>query len=415
MQNNKSEYTLESVTFNRYSSFISSIEKSPIDPHYSFSTKAIHSGQSIDSVHGAINTPIYLSTTYAQKEPGSLYSSYDYSRCGNPTRTAFDECMAALEHAKHGLSFGSGCAALTCVCLCLTARDHIICCDDVYGGTQRYLREIATKRCNISVDFVDLTDLDSVEKARTPATRLLIIETPTNPTMKICDIEKLCLWAKKHNILSLVDNTFASPYLQSPLLLGADICMNSCTKYIGGHCDVIMGTLTLNDTELRDKLFFVQKSFGGIPSPFECYLALRGIKTLKLRMEEHCKNAQIMAEYLNTHEKIEKVLYPGLKSHPGHDIARKQMRGFGGMISIYVKGDLDAVKRLCKSLRIFVCAESLGGVESLIQVPAIMTHASVPIEVRKKIGIEDNLVRISMGIESIEDLLKDMEDGLAMV
>jgi cystathionine gamma-lyase len=271
------------------------------------------------------------------------------------------------------------------------------------------------KKGSISVDFVDLTDFEALEKSRKPETKLLIVETPTNPTMKICDIEKLCSWAKKHKVLSLVDNTFASPYLQSPLLLGADICLNSCTKYIGGHCDVVMGTLTLNDQELRDKLYFVQKSFGGVPSPFESYLALRGLKTLKLRMEEHCKNAQILAEYLDKHPKIAKVCYPGLKHHPHYEVARKQMRGFGGMISIYLKGDLAAVKKLCSSLKLFYCAESLGGVESLIQVPAIMTHASVPLEVRKKLGIEDNLVRISVGIESVEDLLKDLDQALALI
>lgn len=415
MEQKTSQYPQDSKNFSEFSSLISSFEKFSCDPHYSFSTKAIHAGQTVEPVHGCVNTPIYLSSTYAQKEPGSLYSTYDYSRCGNPTRAAFDDCMAALEHAKFGLSFSSGCSALTCVCLCLTAGDHVICCDDVYGGTQRYLREIAVKRGNLAVDFVDLTDFEALEKARKPETKLLIVETPTNPTMKICDIEKLCIWAKKYQILSMVDNTFASPYLQSPILLGADICLNSCTKYIGGHCDVVMGTLTLNDKELRDKLYFVQKSFGGVPSPFESYLALRGLKTLKLRMEEHCKNAQIIAEFLDKHPKILKVCYPGLKHHPQHDVARKQMRGFGGMISIYLKGDLAAVKKFCSSLKLFYCAESLGGVESLIQVPAIMTHASVPVDVRKKLGIEDNLIRISVGIESVEDLLKDIDQGLSLI
>lgn len=415
MELKKSEYPIETETYSKFASLINSFPKDTCEPFYGFSTKAIHSGQTIEAIHGCVNTPIYLSSTYAQKEPGSLYSQYDYSRCGNPTRTAFDDCIAALEKANYGLSFSSGCAALTCMCLCLSAGDHIICCDDVYGGTQRYLREIGAKRCDLKVDFVDLTNFEEVERVRKPETKLLIIETPTNPTMKICDIQKLCEWAKKHHIISYVDNTFASPYLQTPILLGADISMNSCTKYIAGHCDVVMGTLTLNDKELRDRLYFVQKSFGGTPSPFESYLALRGLKTLKLRMEEHCKNAQILAEYLSTHPKIEKVCYPGLKSHPNHEVARRQMRGFGGMISIYLKGDLSAVKKFCKNLKIFVCAESLGGVESLIQVPAIMTHASVPIDVRKNLGIEDNLIRISAGIESVEDLLKDLEQGLALI
>ena len=415
MESKKSEYPIDSKDYDKYVSFISSTDITACDPHLGFSTRAIHSGQEVEKVHGSVNTPIYLSSTYAQKEPGSLYSVYDYSRCGNPTRTAFDECIAALEYGKYGLSFSSGCAALTCLSLIFSTGDHFICCDDVYGGTQRYLREIGQKRQGLTIDFVDMTDFENVEKFRKPETKCIIIETPTNPTMKICDIQKICTWAKKHNIISVVDNTFASPYLQSPLLLGADICWNSCTKYIGGHSDLIMGTLTLNDKELRDKLFFVQKSFGGIPSPFESYLALRGLKTLKLRMEEHCKNAQILAEFLLKHPKIDKVLYPGLKTHPNHDIARKQMRGFGGMISIYLKGDLDAVKRFCRNLKVFTCGESLGGVESLIQVPAIMTHASVPLEIRKKLGIDDNLIRISVGVESIEDLLQDLETGLATV
>ena len=304
---------------------------------------------------------------------------------------------------------------MTCVCFLLKSDDHIICCDDVYGGTQRYLRHIGVKKHGLTVDFVDLTDLAKVEKALTEKTKMIIIETPTNPTLKVCDIEALCKFAKDKGLISVVDNTFAGPFLQSPLLLGADICLNSCTKYIGGHCDIIMGTLTTNSESLRDELYFLQKSFGGIPSPFECYLALRGLKTLKLRMEEHCKNAKIIVEYLLNHPKISKVLYPGLPAHPSHLIAKKQMRGFGGMITFYLKSDLEGVKRMCKSLKIFVCAESLGGVESLIETPALMTHASVPKEVRESLGIEDNLLRMSVGIEGIEELLEDLEKGLEAV
>lgn len=379
---------------------------------YGFSTKAIHAGQSIDPIHGSINTPIYLSSTFAHKEPGVLYSSFIYSRLGNPTRSVFDECMAALEHGKYGMSFSSGLSALTCVFLCLKKGDHIICCDDVYGGTQEYLREIVEKGWDIKVDFVDLTDFESLDKAKKKETKLLIIETPTNPTMKICDIEKLCDWAKKEKILSMVDNTFASPYLQSPLLLGADICMNSCTKYIGGHCDILMGTLTFNDDLLNERLHFSQKSFGGTPSPFESFLALRGLKTLKLRMEEHCKNAKILAEFLSRHPKIERVCYPGLETHPNHEVAKKQMSGFGGMISIYLKGDLETSKAFCKGLKLFTLAVSLGGVESLVEVPALMTHGVVSAEIRKKLKIEDNLIRISVGIENAEDLIKDLENAL---
>lgn len=414
MQSKFTQYPSEAES--KYLSLINStLDSITGEGHPSFSTKAIHAGQEAEPVHGSINVPIHLSSTFVQKSPGELYSHFDYSRCGNPTRETFDHAIAAVEYAKYGLSFGSGCAAMTCVCMLLTTGDHILCCDDVYGGTQRYLREIAVKKHGLKVDFVDLTDVDKLEKYVLPTSKLIIIETPTNPTLKVCDIAKVCEFAKKHKLISVVDNTFSSPYLQSPLLLGADLCLNSCTKYIGGHCDIIMGTITTNDLELNDRLYFIQKSFGGIPSPFECYLCLRGLKTLKVRMEEHCKNANIIARFLEKHPKIVKVLYPGLESHPGHKIAKKQMRNFGGMITFYLKGDLDAVRRMCKAMKIFVCAESLGGVESLMETPALMTHASVPADVRKSLGIDDNLIRMSIGIENIEDLLDDIEKGLNAV
>lgn len=385
-------------------------------PNYGFSTKAIHSGQEIEPTHGCVNTPIYLSSTYAQKEPGTFYSQYDYSRCGNPTRKAFDDCLAALEHAKYGMSFSAGTAALSCVCLALlNAGDHVICSDVCYGGTQEYLKEISQKTGKAILDFVDLSDFEALDRAKKNETKILIFESPINPTLKICDIERICAWAKKNDIISIVDNTFASPYLQSPILLGADICLNSCTKFITGHNDVMMGSLTTNSTDLMERLYFIQKSTGAIPSPIDSYLALRSLKTLKIRMEEHCKNAQIVAEFLNKHPKVLKVCYPGLRTHPNHEIAKKQMRGFGGMVSFYLDGDLAAVKKFCTSLKIFILAESLGGVESLFQVPAFMASACVPIDEKKKHGIDDNFIRVSVGLENIEDLLKDLDQALTLI
>lgn len=407
-----SEYATYSAASSRYSEIASSLSPPPCDSHTGFCTKAIHAGQQHDAIHGSINVPVYLSSTYLHKEPGVLYSNFLYSRWGNPTRSAFDECMASVEHAKFAMSFSSGMAGLTCVFTMLKTGDHIISCDDVYGGTSAYLRDILSPNHNIQVDFVDLNDFDHLEKVRKPETKLLLIESPTNPTLKICDIKKLTDWAKSYDILTLVDNTFASPYLQSPLLLGADISFNSCTKYIGGHSDLIMGTLTMNNETLYEQLYFIQKQTGGVPSPFESYLALRGLKTLKVRMEEHCKNAQILANFLVKHPKIEKIFYPGLPSHPNHKVARKQMRGFGGMFTILIKGDLECVKRFCQKLKYFQLAVSLGGVESLVEVPALMTHACVPPEQKVKLGIVDNLVRVSVGLENVEDLMMDIDQAL---
>lgn len=386
-----------------------------IEHHPGFSTKCVHGGQEPDPIHGALMTPISLSSTFAQKSPGVLYSQFDYSRCGNPTRDVFEKLIAECEYGKHGLAFSSGCAAMTCILLLLNTGDHVICCDDVYGGTQRYMRKIAEERIKIKFTFVDMTKPDEVEKAFTPETKLVWIETPTNPTLKICDVRKMCELAKTHNSLSVVDNTFASPYLQSPLLLGADICLNSCTKYIGGHSDLVMGSITLNSQELRDKLFFNSKSFGGCPSPFDCYLAIRGMKTLKIRMEQHCKAGLAVAKFLEAHPKVEKVIYPGLSSHPQYELAKTQMRGSGGMITFYVKGGLQEAQRLLENVKLFACAESLGGVESLIESPAIMTHASVPVELRKGLGISDTLVRLSCGVEDIEDLLYDLKQAFERV
>lgn len=380
--------------------------------HQGFSTKAIHAGQEPDAVFGGVNVPINLSSTFAQKLPGEPIGPYDYARCGNPTRTAFESAVAACEYAKHGMAFSSGCAAMTCILLLLKQGDHVVVCDDVYGGTQRYMRKVSEDKGMLTFTFVDMTNLDDLKKAIKDNTKMIWAETPTNPTLKVIDIEGVCKIAKEHKLLSVIDNTFPSPYLQSPLQLGADLCVNSVTKYIGGHSDVVMGTVTLNDSDLHDKLKFLSKSFGGVPGPFDCYLALRGLKTLKVRMEQTCKNAAVISRYLEKHEKVEKVIYPGLESHPQHEIAKKQMRGFGGMITFYIKGGLEGARKFLSNVHVFTLAESLGGVESLIESPALMTHFSVPSDKRKELGIDDNMIRISCGIEDIEDMVADLEQAL---
>eukprot|EP01017_Pseudomicrothorax_dubius_P002636 TRINITY_DN1016_c0_g1_i1.p1 TRINITY_DN1016_c0_g1~~TRINITY_DN1016_c0_g1_i1.p1 ORF type:complete len:413 (+),score=108.78 TRINITY_DN1016_c0_g1_i1:152-1390(+) len=383
--------------------------------HPGFSTLAIHAGQKPDPHYGSVTVPIHLATTFIQESPGQLKAGFDYARCGNPTRNSFEECIAAIEHGKFGLAFSSGCAAMTCILLLLKSGEHMIACDDVYGGTQRYIRNILEPRHGVEASWVDLTNKEAITSAIKENTKLLWIETPTNPTLKICDIRWLCDLARSKGIITVVDNTFCSPYLQSPLLLGADICVNSCTKYIGGHTDVVMGSITLNDKELRDRLYFNQKSFGGVPSPFDSYLALRGIKTLKLRIQESCRSAMVVARYLEKHPKVEKVIYPGLESHPQHELAKQQMRGFGGMITFYVKGGLAEAKKFLESVRLFFCAESLGGVDSLIESPAIMTHYSVPPHIRQELGISDTLIRISIGIEDVNDLLNDLDNAFNQI
>jgi len=387
-----------------------------VKEHKGFGTKAIHAGQEPDPITGGVSVPINLSTTYAQKFPGEPFGPYDYARCGHPTRDAFEKQMAAVEHGKYGMAFSSGCAVTTTIVqTVLGVGDHAVVCDDVYGGTQRYMRQISQQKNGIEFTFVDMTDPENVAKAIKPNTKLIWVETPTNPTLKVCDIEKICAIAKEKNIVTAVDNTFPSPYLQSPLLLGADISVNSVTKYIGGHSDVVMGVLVTNNKELRDKLFFTSKTIGGVPGPFDCYLALRGLKTLKVRMEAHCRSAQIIAEYLETHPKVEKVIYPGLQSHPQHDVAKKQMRGFGGMITFFIKGGLEESRKFLASMKTMTLAESLGGVESLIECPAVMTHFSVPPEIRKELGISDNLIRLSTGLEDVEDLVYDLQQAFEKI
>jgi cystathionine gamma-lyase len=375
-----------------------------------FETRAIHAGCEPDSGTGAIMTPIFQTSTYVQGSPGK-HKGYDYSRTHNPTRTALEKNIASLEEGNYGLAFSSGMSAISTVTQLLDADDHVICCDDVYGGTFRLFDKIL-KRYNLEFDFVDITSSQSLERYIKSNTKLVWLESPSNPLLKLVDIEAIANIAKKYNILVAVDNTFATPFFQKPLKFGADIVMHSTTKYLNGHSDVIGGALVTNDQDLYNKLQFLQNAVGAVPSPFDCFLVLRGIKTLAVRMERHAGNALKIAEFLESHPKVRKVIYPGLKSHPQQELARKQMSGFAGIITFFIKGGLEAARRFLEKVKIFSLAESLGGVESLIEHPAIMTHASLPKEVREKTGISDELIRVSVGIENVDDLIDDLEHAL---
>jgi cystathionine gamma-lyase len=381
-----------------------------------FSTRAIHAGQDPDPATGAVMTPIYQTSTYAQHSPGVTYSGYEYSRTANPTRTALEINLAALEHAKFGLCFSSGCAALATLLHILKSGDHVVLGDDVYGGTFRLFDKVF-KQLNIEYTQIDLCDLTTLPNAIKSNTRLVWTETPTNPLLKIVDIAAVSDIAKKINsqIIVAVDNTFATPYLQNPLLLGADIVCHSSTKYIGGHSDVIGGVLLVNDEELNEKLRFMQNSIGAVPGPQDCFLLLRSTKTLSIRMQRHCENAQKIADFLTRHPKIEKVIYPGLSSHPQHKLAASQMRDFGGIVSMYVKCDTQMLNKFFAQLNLFILGESLGGAESLIGHPATMTHAAIPTATRQTSGIHDNLVRLSVGIEDADDLIADLQHALEVV
>lgn len=374
-------------------------------------TRAIHAGQQPDPTTGAIMTPIYQTSTYVQDGPG-VHKGFEYSRTQNPTRQALEGNIAGLERGKHGLCFASGCAATSAIIMCLDHGDHIVCSDDMYGGTFRLFTKVFARH-GFQFSFVDMRDPKNVESALTDKTKLVWAETPTNPMMKLVDIEAVCDAAKKKGVPVAVDNTFATPALQSPLALGADLVVHSTTKYLGGHSDVVGGAIVTNHDEWQQRIHFVQNSSGGTPGPFDCFLTMRGIKTLHVRMDRHCDNAQAIAEQLAAHDQVEKVYYPGLESHPQYALAQKQMKKPGGMISFVVKGGLDKATRLLKATRIFACAESLGGVESLIEHPAIMTHASVPPENRKALGIDDGLIRLSVGIEDLADLQADLKQALA--
>lgn len=378
-----------------------------------FATKAIHVGQPPDKSTGAIMTPITLATTYVQESPG-VHKGYDYSRADNPTREAYEKCLASLENAKYGYAFASGCAASTTIIMMLKAGDHVICSDDVYGGTFRLFDKVIQDK-GIEFDYVDLTNTKLLQSKIKKNTKLIWIETPTNPLLKVVDIQAVTKIANAKKIWTVVDNTFMSPYFQNPISLGATMAYHSTTKYIGGHSDVIGGFVATNDKDIAEKLKFLQKSIGAVPSPFDCYLAMRSLKTLAVRMEAHARNAQAVAEFLEKHPKVEKVIYPGLKSHPQHAIAKKQNSGFGGMMSFYIKGGLKQAKTFLENVKIFALAESLGGVESLIEHPAIMTHASVPPKNRKALGIDDTLIRLSVGIENVDDLINDLKGAFSKV
>jgi cystathionine beta-lyase/cystathionine gamma-synthase len=378
-----------------------------------FETRAIHDGQPPDSATGAVVVPVYQTSTYQQAAIG-VHKGYEYSRTDNPTRRALELAIASLEDGKYGLAFASGLAATTAVFSLLRAGDHVVAGDDLYGGTYRLLEKVFAK-WGITASYAAVDDPSSFESAIQANTRLIWIETPTNPLLKIVDIKKLAASVHEKHILLAVDNTFASPYFQQPLLLGADLVVHSTTKYLAGHSDVIGGAVVASDANLYEELKFLQNAAGGVPGPWDCWLVLRGLKTLAIRMREHEQNALYLADYLSTHPKVERVYYPGLKSHGQHALAKEQMTGFGGMISLEIKGGYPAVEKFLSGLRLFTLAESLGGVESLVCHPAKMTHASLPPEERARRGIGDNLLRLSVGIEDKTDLKDDLQNALAAV
>jgi cystathionine beta-lyase/cystathionine gamma-synthase len=377
-----------------------------------FNTKAVHAGVEPDPSTGAIMTPIYQTSTYVQKSPGD-HQGFEYSRTQNPTRFALQDSIAALEKAKHGLVFGSGLAAIDAVIKLLKPGDEVISGNDLYGGTYRIFTKIF-EGFGIKFHFVDMTELGNIEKAINTQTKLIWLETPTNPMMSIVDIQGASKIAKAHNLLLGVDNTFASPALQNPIDFGADLVMHSVTKYLGGHSDVVMGALAMNDDQLFERLSFIQNSCGAVAGPQDCFLVLRGIKTLGIRMERHCSNGEKIAHYLKNHPLVQDIYWPGFEDHPNHEIAKAQMSGFGGMISFTIKGD-DQVRafRVMERLKLFALAESLGGVESLANHPATMTHGAIPREERLKVGLLDSLIRLSVGIEDPDDLIADLEQALS--
>jgi len=378
-----------------------------------FATRAIHGGQAHDPTTGAVMVPIYATSTYAQSSPGE-HTGFEYSRSQNPTRFAFERGIADLESGTKGYAFASGLAAIATLLECLDAGDHVIASEDLYGGSFRLFDKVRRRSANLEFTFVDLADVSAIEAAITPKTRMVWVETPTNPLLRLADLEAIAALCRRRGLIAAADNTFASPYIQRPLELGFDVVMHSTTKYIGGHSDVVGGALVVGDNaELRDKLTFLQNAIGSVASPFDSYLTLRGMKTLALRMERHCANAQAIAEWLEARKDVGQVIYPGLKSHPQHELAKRQMSGFGGMITAILDRDLAGVKRMLERTQLFTLAESLGGVESLIEHPAIMTHASIPAETRARIGISDGLVRLSVGVENVADLIADLEQALA--
>jgi cystathionine gamma-lyase len=383
-----------------------------------FSTRAIHAGQEPDPSTGAIMTPIYQTSTYVQQSPG-VHKGFDYSRSINPTRLAYERCVAELESGARGFAFASGLAGMATVLELLEAGSHIISSDDLYGGTFRLFERVRKTSANLSFTFADLTDLSRLKTALRPNTRMVWVETPSNPLLKLIDLEGVATFARENNLLAVSDNTFASPWIQRPLELGFDIVVHSATKYLNGHSDIVGGVVVAGDRpDLKataDRLGFLQNAVGAIAGPFDSFLAMRGLKTLALRMERHCENALDLAGWLEQHPKVRKVVYPGLRSHPQHQLAKRQMRAFGGMITLYLASDLAGARRFLERTKVFSLAESLGGVESLIEHPALMTHGSIPPEQRAALGIDDTLIRLSVGVEDLEDLRNDLEEALAAI
>ena len=379
---------------------------------YHFGTRAIHAGQHPDPSTGAIMTPIYATSTYVQASPG-VHKGFEYSRSQNPTRFAYERCVADLEGGTRGFAFASGLAAMATILELLNTGDHVLASADLYGGTFRLFERVRKRSAGLEFTFVDMSEPDAVEHSIQPNTRMLWVETPSNPLMKIIDLNKIGGIARDRGMLAVADNTFASPCLQRPLEFGFNIVVHSATKYIGGHSDLVGGVAVTGDAELGDRLAFLQNAIGAVASPFDSFLALRGLKTLHLRMERHSANAQQLAEWLSAHERVEQVLYPGLLSFPGHEVAAKQMKAFGGMMSVVLKGDVQYARRVLERFNVFALAESLGGVESLVEHPAIMTHASIPAEQRHGLGISDTLIRLSIGVEDVKDLKADLEQALA--
>ncbi|MDG1322302.1 MAG: PLP-dependent aspartate aminotransferase family protein, partial [Porticoccaceae bacterium] len=371
-----------------------------------FSTKAIHAGQQPDPSTGAIMTPIYASSTYVQQSPG-VHQGYEYSRSHNPTRKALEDCIAALENGSAGYAFASGMSATATVLELLDSGDHVIAMDDLYGGTYRLFENVRKRSAGLEFTFANLSDLDNLESALQDNTKMIWVESPTNPLLKLVNLQAVAEFARKHNLIAVCDNTFCSPYVQKPLDYGFDLVVHSATKYINGHSDVVGGIVVCGQ-DLVEQMFYLSNAIGSIMSPFDSFLVMRSLKTLSIRMERHCDSAMQVAQYLEQHEAIEKVYYPGLQSHPQHELAKQQMNGFGGMISVVLKGGLASAKTFLENTHLFSLAESLGGVESLIEHPAIMTHASVPEAIRNEIGIVDGLVRLSVGIETLEDLIADI-------
>lgn len=377
-----------------------------------FGTRAIHAGQSPDPVTGAVITPIYATSTYVQKSPG-VHKGYEYTRSHNLTRYAFERCVADLENGEAGFAFASGMAAIDTLLAVLDSGDHVLTVDDVYGGTYRLFENVRKRASGLKFTFADLYDPKNLEKHVRPATKMIWVETPTNPLLKLVDLEAVAKFAKKRGILTVCDNTFASPFVQRPLDFGFDVALHSTTKYLNGHSDMVGGVIVVGaNQELKDKLTFLQNAVGAVQGPFDSFLALRALKTLHLRMERHNWNALEIARWAEKHPKIERVIYPGLTSHPQHALAKRQMNGFSGIVTIFIKGGLNETKRFMERTRLFYLAESLGGVESLANHPAIMTHASIPQRVREARGVTDNLVRLSVGVEDVDDLIADLEQAL---